>query len=179
MQHFRPVIASTIVKALGCAYSQQLIDDLIQETYFKLIRNRSLSSFRSADANAIYGLLRKAAYSVAKDEFRRSSAGKRGGMAGIVSLDTANPAHNAETNSNLDRSIFVKQIEKLVATIAPKERDQLIFKLHYRYQLTSKEIASIPMIGLSQKGVESLLVRLINELRNCLSLAGQNGWNPS
>jgi DNA-directed RNA polymerase specialized sigma24 family protein len=40
------------------------------------------------------------------------------------------------------------------------ERDCQIFGLHYLAGMTTKEIAAIPGMGLTVKGVESVLVRL-------------------
>jgi hypothetical protein len=40
------------------------------------------------------------------------------------------------------------------------ERDRQIFWLYHRHGLTAREIASIRYFGLTDKGVESVLVRL-------------------
>jgi hypothetical protein len=45
------------------------------------------------------------------------------------------------------------------------ERDRKLFWLYYRVGLTADEIAGLPSIGLSTKGVESSLLRLTRLLR--------------
>ena len=48
-------------------------------------------------------------------------------------------------------------------------RDRRIFWLYYRSGLTSKAIAALPQIGLQQKGVESLLLRLCRCIRRAMA----------
>jgi RNA polymerase sigma-70 factor, ECF subfamily len=57
------------------------------------------------------------------------------------------------------------------ATKAPletKDRDRTIFWLYYRQGMTAKEITGLPGIGLSLKGVESALHRLVKLVRDHL-----------
>lgn len=45
------------------------------------------------------------------------------------------------------------------------ERDRAVFWFYYRQGLTAEEIAALPTIGLSAKGVESALRRITTWLR--------------
>jgi RNA polymerase sigma-70 factor (ECF subfamily) len=53
----------------------------------------------------------------------------------------------------------------LVERITETERDKLVFLLYYRQGFTAKAIAELPGIQLSEKGVESCLLRLTRHLR--------------
>jgi RNA polymerase sigma-70 factor (ECF subfamily) len=46
-----------------------------------------------------------------------------------------------------------------------QERNTRIFWLHYRVGLSARNIADLPGIGLTTKGVESILLRITKELR--------------
>jgi RNA polymerase sigma-70 factor, ECF subfamily len=46
-----------------------------------------------------------------------------------------------------------------------QERDRTIFWLYFRQGMSTKEIASLPTIGLSAKGVGSVIERLKHSIR--------------
>ena len=71
-----------------------------------------------------------------------------------------------------ERAILIDQIDrKLVGALAPGEirRARLVFWLYYRTGLTANAIASLPSVGLTTKGVESLLFRLTRLVRDRVS----------
>jgi DNA-directed RNA polymerase specialized sigma subunit len=64
--------------------------------------------------------------------------------------------------------IFLKEIDELVkrGSAGPdQERDQMIFWLYFRQGMSTKEIASLAAIGLSAKGVGSVIERLKRSIR--------------
>ena len=57
--------------------------------------------------------------------------------------------------------------QRLAAT--ETDRDRNIFWLYYRQGYTARDIASIPNLGLTQKGVESCIYRLTQSVRNTVA----------
>ncbi len=61
--------------------------------------------------------------------------------------------------------ILLREIEELVDRITDTDRDKLVFLLYYRQGFTAKAISELPGIDLSEKGVESCILRLTRLLR--------------
>jgi RNA polymerase sigma-70 factor (ECF subfamily) len=82
-------VVSRTARRFG-AWSPQLIDDLVQETYSKLCANRCriLREFTPRAEEPIFGLLKTIAFSVTHDYFRGATAGMRGAGRREPSLDT-------------------------------------------------------------------------------------------
>jgi RNA polymerase sigma-70 factor (ECF subfamily) len=177
VRRFRPVVASTVTRT-ALRFGErppQLIDDLVQETYLKICANRCriLREFQPETTESIFGLLKAVAFSVAHDHFRGEFAAKRGAGRFETPLDDIESTEaGREGLPQAEREILIREIdEHLAATSEPatRERDRQIFWLHYRHGMTSRAIASIPGIGLSQKGVESAIQRLTAHVRTRLS----------
>jgi RNA polymerase sigma-70 factor (ECF subfamily) len=58
---------------------------------------------------------------------------------------------------------------------ADRDRNSKIFWLYYRAGLSAAAIAALPGIGLSTKGVESLILRITRELRERMSAPEADG----
>ena len=174
VRRFRPVIAGTVMRTarrFGEA-APPLIDDLVQDTYLKICsdRCRILREFRPEAAESIFGLLKTVAFSVTYDYFRGGLAVKRRVGARETALDTYLESAVAGRDGlpQMEREILIREIdEQLPAASEPatRERDRQIFWLYYRHGMTSRVIAGIPGIGLTQKGVESAIQRLTNHVR--------------
>jgi hypothetical protein len=50
-----------------------------------------------------------------------------------------------------------------------QQRDKLIFLLYYQQGMTAQDIASLPTVSLSVKGVESTLLRMTRFVRQQLA----------
>jgi RNA polymerase sigma-70 factor (ECF subfamily) len=162
---FQPLIASSIARVVS-RYSPMnvaLIDDLTQETFLRLCREnaRLLREFDSRHENAIFGYIKVVATSVALDHFRARATQKRGAEvpAGEVQCE---PQARSEA---IEVKVLLGQIDsRLSAT--ESERDRTIFWLYYRQGYTAREIAELPGVSLTQKGVESCIHRLTSLLRD-------------
>jgi RNA polymerase sigma-70 factor (ECF subfamily) len=160
IHRFHAVIAATVIRTVRRfgEISPALIDDLIQDTYLKICANRRrvLREFKAERPESIFGLLKTIAFSVTMDYFR----GKPWKARTLEDpLEDASPA----SMPSPDRKILLRQIDEfLAATTDPetRQRDRRIFWLHYRHGMTAREIAAIPEIGLTQKGVGSTIQRL-------------------
>ena len=72
----------------------------------------------------------------------------------------------------METRVLIGEIERCLQTLASEPnfaRDYTIFWLYYRQGFTAKAISQVRGIGLSVKGVESTLLRLIRLLRGRLN----------
>jgi RNA polymerase sigma-70 factor, ECF subfamily len=188
IRRFQPVIATAVLRTARHwgEPSRQLLDDLIQETYFKLCddHNRLLRSFQSRHPDAIFGYLKVIAANVVNDHFKSALAEKRG--AGQVDSlpDHASSSASvpiADDSTAMERRILLRQIDEaltVVITGDDQQRNRLIFWLYYRDGLTANAIASLPSIGLTTKGVESILHRVTHLIRSHMTKGMDSPGSP-
>jgi RNA polymerase sigma-70 factor (ECF subfamily) len=183
VRQFQPLIASSVsrvVRRYGAA-SPALVDDLCQETYLRLCKDkcRSLREFEAKHDEAIFGYLKVIAASVALDYFRARGSQKR--RAEIE--DDGTNVEASVPGSEIEHSTLMQQLERRLAS-TETERDRTIFWLYYRQGYTARDIAAMPQLGLTQKGVESCIYRLTQALRSAilgetsLDSAAQKGKSP-
>ena len=181
IRRFQPVIAAAVVRtarSFGDA-PRQLLDDLIQDTYLKLCEHdsRLLRSFRPRAEKSIYGYLKVVARNIVCDHFKAELAAKRGAgqteaIADTVPIDPK--TKGADGVRAMHRNLQLDEVNRaLLKVTAGKDqrRKCAIFWLRHRQGYTASEIASLPEVGLSTEGVESVLLRLT------LMVRGQIGKN--
>lgn len=175
IRRFQPVIATAVLRRARHygEPSRQTLDDLIQETYLKLCDDdcRLLQSFESRHPDAVFGFLKVVASNVVNDHFKSALAEKRGAGVTEALADGGPPlpAVVADTSTSMERRILLRQIDDALARVTNGEdlnRNRLIFWLYYRDGLSAGAIASLPYIGLTTKGVESILFRLTRMIRS-------------
>jgi RNA polymerase sigma factor (sigma-70 family) len=185
VRRFHPVIAAAVLRTArrGCEPPRQLLDDLIQDTYLKLCNNhcRLLRSFQPEHSNSIYGFLRVMAANVVHDHFKADRAIKRGAGRQTESISEgvqSNPgvtATVARSSDAMERQIRLREIDDVLARVSEgrdQKRNCMIFALYYRQGLTASEIAALPALGLTTKGVESILARLTHMIRGHIAMRG-------
>ena len=181
IRRFHTIIAITaarVARRWGDA-APHTVDDLIQETYLKLCANRGrvLQQYRFEHENAIFGFLKIITENVANDYFKGLHAGKRGGNTVREPLDGSEVHGDTDRSGGLadpERALLLDRVDTCLRDMAPPEtrdRDRKIFWLYYRLGMTAKEIASLEHFGLTVKGVESTLHRLVHLLRTHLVAA--------
>ena len=194
----RPVSLSIIRTARQWgALPQQVVDDLVQETYLKLCANRCrlLRDFATQHPEAVAGYIKTIAINVARDHFKAAHSKKRGSGGTSQMPENAEPfAENGSLGSKdaIERELLLKEIDHcLEGCLAgpDQQRDRLIFWLYYQQGLSARAIAALPTIGLTAKGVESAIFRLtlmvrerMASLRPQASLSSQpggKGFRPS
>jgi RNA polymerase sigma-70 factor, ECF subfamily len=185
----RPISLSIIRTAYQWGeIPQQVVDDLVQETYLKLCTNKccQLLEFARRHPGAILGYVKTIAVNVAHDYFKSLHSQKRGsGQINQIMEDTNPTAAPSELGGPeaMERGVLFKQIDECIETCLEgpdQDRDRTIFWLYYQQGMTAKDIAALPTIGLSAKGVESVLVRVIRLVRErMVGMQIQMGSKPT
>ena len=154
--------------------SSATMDDLIQETYLKLCANDYLllRAYDPKHPDAIYGYLKVITANVVHDRFKALHSEKRGGdqiVEDVTTLENRSGASEAfGSQQAMEREILLREIDAHLNASLSKDtadRDRTIFWLYYRQGLTTKAIASLPVIGLTIKGVESTILRITKLVR--------------
>ena len=153
--------------------SRPLVEDLIQVTYLKLWEGgcRLLRDFAIQHPEAILGYLKKTAVNATHDYFKHGRSQSSGGDRPHVSTSDVDPEAGNEVHGSQEKiafGVFLKEIDehlKHVLTGPDQERDRTIFWLYFRQGMSTKEIASLPTIGLGAKGVGSVIERLKHGIR--------------
>src|SRR6266566_8525894 len=168
-------ISLTIIRtaSLWGKPSRPLVEDLSQETYRKLWEDgcRHVRDFAIQHPEAVLGYLKVTAANVTYDHFRHVLSPSFGGDKPHVSTSDVDPEAGNEVFGSQGRiffEIFLKEIDehlKHCLTGPDKERDRMIFWLYFRQGMSTKEIASLPTIGLGAKGVGSVIERLKHGIR--------------
>lgn len=163
--------------------SRSVVEDLVQITCLKLWEGgrHLLRDFAVQQPDAILGYLRKTAVNATHDYFRHGNSQSSGGDKPHVSTSDVDPEAGNNVNGSQEKiayQILLNEIDgylKRSGTGPDQERDRTIFWLYFRQGMTTKEIASLPTIGLSAKGVGSVIERLKYCIREqILSNPGEN-----
>jgi DNA-directed RNA polymerase specialized sigma24 family protein len=153
--------------------SRPLVEDLVQVTYLKLWEDgcRLLRDFAIQHPEAILGYLKKTAANATHDYFKHGHSQSSGGDKPHVSTSDVDPEAGREIHGSQEKiafEVFLNEIDehlKRGLTGPDQERDRTIFWLYFRQGMSTKEIASLPAIGLGHKGVGSVLERLKHGIR--------------
>lgn len=148
--------------------SRSLVEDLVQVTYLKLWEDgcRLLRDFAVQHPEAILGYLKKTAANATHDYFKHGHSQSSGGDTPHVSTSDVDPEAGKEVHGSHDKiafGVFLNEIDdhlKRGLTGPDQERDRMIFWLYFRQGMSTKEIASLPTVGLGAKGVGSVIERL-------------------
>jgi RNA polymerase sigma-70 factor (ECF subfamily) len=148
--------------------SRSLVEVLVQITYLKLWGDgcRLLLDFAIQHPEAILGYVKKTAANATHDYFKHHHSQSSGGDKPPVSTSDVDPEAGNEVYGSQERiafGIFLNEIDEHLKhrlTGPDQERDRMIFWLYFRQGMSTKEIASLPTIGLSAKGVGSVIERL-------------------
>jgi RNA polymerase sigma-70 factor (ECF subfamily) len=167
---FQPVIAATVCRTLASAGVDPAgkADDLVQEVYLRLCAKdcRALRTFQIHHEGSIYGFLKMVAYHAAQDFLRQRSL-QEVQFPDVPSGDDASP-FDVNGDAQQERAVLAREVEEALERVVSREtaaRDKLIFRLYFTQGFTAKAISAIAAIGLSEKGVESTIVRLTKQIR--------------
>lgn len=154
--------------------SRTLVEDILQITYMKLWEGgtRLLRDLAIERPEAILAYLKKTAANATHDHFRHGHSKSGGGSEDHISTSDVDPEADPATRGSEDRMAFevlMKEIDEClkIRPLGPdQERDRTIFWLYFRQGMSTNEIASLPNIPLSPKGVGSVIERLKGCIRD-------------
>ncbi len=167
VSRYRLDILRVLVRSAG-AGSPEEVCDLEQDVWARvLVRDRAaLRGLRDREDGAVRAFLCTVALNVARDARRR--AGVRPGPADPSLLDGLldDPDNDPELLA-VDRERRNRILEVAREEVR-EDRDLLIFQLYYRDGASAREIAAFPGVGLTPKGVETVIHRLTVRVRQRL-----------
>ena len=156
-------------------FPDDLIEDLVQEVYKRLVtdRSRALKRFEGEHENSIYQYLIMISINVVRDHFREARAQKRPKVSESLDQlleigDNALLGRAAIQNSPLITLDEIEQALRKAVTGKNRERDMLIFKLRFYEGLTLEEITRVIGGKLSAISIGSILNRMLKKLRRIL-----------
>jgi hypothetical protein len=115
--------------------------------------------------------LKKTAANATHDYFKHGHSQSSGGDEPHVSTSDVDPQGGDQTHGSEQRiafEIFLSEIDeylKRCPAASDPERVRMIFWLYFQQGMSTKEIASLPTIGLGAKGVGSVIERLKHGIR--------------
>jgi RNA polymerase sigma-70 factor (ECF subfamily) len=150
-----------------------MVEDLTQVTYLKLWEDGRLHlrDFAIQHPEAILGYIKKVAANATHDHFKHGHSQSSGGDKRHVSTSDVDLEAGKEVHGSQEKiafEVFLNEIDEYLKrslTGPDQERDRMIFWLYFRQGMSTKEIGSIPAIGLSTKGVGSVVERLKHCIR--------------
>ena len=159
----RPISLTIVRTARQCEEPRPPLEDLVQETYVKLWEARCrLRDFAMQHPEAILGYIKITAANTARDYIKQRRSKKKGGDKPHVPPSEVDP-EDPKSQGRTDFRVLLREIDELLKhclTEPNQERDRMIFWFYFRQGMSTKEIASLPTIGLSAKGVGSVIERL-------------------
>jgi len=161
-------------------YRQDLVDDLMQDAYVRLVKHdcKALKNFRGENENAIYTFLAFTARTAVDEYAKKRNAKKRrhqdepldkpvspeeGGLRLIDIL--ANP-YAPSTDEKLMLESLQQEVEMILGEIISgheKERDQKIFLCHVYEELTLQQISE--RFALSPKRLRHIITEIKKRLK--------------
>ena len=179
IRRFHSVIAATVLRTARHyeepTRSEQ--DELIQDAYLKLCENDFglLRSFKPRQQDSFYGYMKVITANIVHDHYKSVKAVKRGStlVESIAEPEAVERrlATTPDSSERVSQKIQLEQIDRVLLKVTAgndkdQEKKRIIFWLRHRQGLTAGEIASIPSLGLTTEGVESVLLRLAVLIRN-------------
>lgn len=176
LRRFQPTIARAALRTCHewSESSPDVVEDMVQNTLHKLCADNCslLKTFQPRHPGSFSGFLRTITANVVRDHMRAKHAVKRD-VENTVELNEEihQLRQDSGSASSAERKILLDEINGLLLRRGSgpvEKRERAIFWLHYRYGLTAKEIASIPSIKLTEKGVESVIHRMMAYVKKSL-----------
>jgi RNA polymerase sigma-70 factor, ECF subfamily len=172
VRRFQPLIAGVVMRVAE-RYGQTgsgVVDELVQETFMKLCRNdsKALKEFRAEHDRAVFGFLKTVALNVAIDHFRSLQPRSEEPLEDWQAAEAS-----AGGTESAEMSVLLEQVDGALLRSTSgetRERDRTVFWLYYKHGFTAKAIAALPAVGLSVKGVETVIFRLTKAIRKSLTI---------
>ena len=161
----RPTLRRVAYRVAAQFGAKQDTDDVVQEISLKLAaKDSSGLAGIPKEQPASIAYFSVIAANAARDYFRSRNAVKRG-FSRTVPIEESLNQITGNIPAGLDREMLISQIASCVPA-DPKSR--IVFGLYFRQGFSAKELAAIPALELTVKGVESLIRRTILHIREQL-----------
>jgi RNA polymerase sigma factor (sigma-70 family) len=154
------MIARDVAARFGI-HSLDEIDDAVQEIRIKISSSTTLGLVHTSEIQNLDGFLKGMAGHAAHDYFRHRRAKQRDAL---VTIPIDGTRDFAAKSDSLDHKILLEQLKRLSGLT---NRERIVMSLYLR-GWSAREIAEIRALGLSTKGVESLIFRIKERLRKNL-----------
>jgi len=172
VRRFQPLIAGVVMRVAE-RYGQTgsgVVDELVQETFMKLCRNdsKALKEFKAEHDGAVFGFLKTVALNVAIDHFRSLQPRAEEPLEDWQAAEASSGG-----TASAEMSVLMEQVDGALTRSTSgetRERDRTVFWLYYKHGFTAKAIAALPAVGLSVKGVETVIFRLTKAIRKSLTV---------
>jgi RNA polymerase sigma factor (sigma-70 family) len=156
--------------------------DLFQSTILRLVEQdcAALKRFSGSTEGEWLAYLAIISRSVVRDALRRRNRLKRVGRVEVRERSAQDPAKTDKAaerpeSSPIEREVLASEIRSLceqqIHSDGPEScaRNLLIFRLYFDHDLTARQIAACQGVNLSKTGVEKVINRLKERVRNTLS----------
>jgi RNA polymerase sigma factor (sigma-70 family) len=174
---FQPLLRSSvarILRRLDQRASPEIVDDLVQDVYCRLLE-RGSDSFRGDNEGEVVSYLRRVCESVAVDRHRVRTTQKRGGRAIVIDLDPNRRTLSeliADGGASPEERCLHRELRgilldgcRLLDRGPRPERNLAIFELAVLDGWTSREIAEGFDWGLKAGSIDSVVHRQRRKLK--------------
>lgn len=142
------------------------IEDLEQEVWARLLA-RDRAALREFRGGSLAGFLAQVARSVAIDHGRARRARPSSSFEEAHGIAADGPSAEQEAASKQTRGRLASALDSVAAASENPARDRDLLRLHFEEEMSPAEIAELG-VGLSSRGVESMLRRARARLRELL-----------
>lgn len=168
---YRPGILRVLIRVVG-TIDPAVVHDLEQDLYARLLANdcEVLRGLKDPNDQGLRPFLHTTAMNLARDQRRRL------GVRRVVQSGELEELASGVADFSEGQDVAYEKAERLQAVWkiveeeskgAQADRDRMIFKAHFVDGLSASEVASMG-VGLSPKGVETVLYRLIKRVRQAV-----------
>ena len=172
MGRFSAANYETILGGIQCS-------DLFQNAIMRLVEDdcAAMKRFSGNSENEWLAYVAVISRSVVRETVRRQRALKRPGGSRVVFPDILEPARilRGSASPEMERRLLANEVrelgERAIHDVAGEtsSRDLLIFQLYFDHDLSFNQIAQCQSVNISKSGVEKVLARMKEIIRNAVS----------
>ena len=140
---------------------REYVEDCKQETWRKLLESgpEYLGHHRSENVNSVHAFVKQVAFTTSMDYLRK--------QLGRFDQPPEGPGGDAAFVIDFDNELLLESIQKRLSA-TESSRNIVIFWLKHRDGMTPAQIASIRQFGLSRNGIETVLDRMLRDLKKSI-----------
>lgn len=162
IRRLQPLVAGVATRTLlrHGRNDPEMVRDLCQETFIKLLGGQFNLRARAAGRSdgQIVSLIKTTTTNLVLDALRA--------LKPDVSFDEV--LMRDDYNEKMETAVLIREVDATLQSLLPPptaKRDYRIFWFYHRHRMSAREIALLPGIGLSVKGVESVIFRLTADVK--------------